>query len=135
MPLEGLNHYTIRPAELERTKEFYVDVLGLEVGYRPPLAFPGYWLYCGGQPTVHLIGPRAEEGQAARRESGPTGLLDHIAFSCTGLAEMKQRLQQRGIRHEERVIPRDRQTQLFLRDPDGVAVELNYPPKETPAPP
>ncbi|RAI60484.1 VOC family protein [Roseicella frigidaeris] len=132
MPLEGLNHYTIRPVDLERTKDFYVDVLGLEIGYRPPLAFPGYWLYVGDTPTVHLIGPRSEEGQAAR-EAGPTGLLDHIAFACTGLAEMKQRLAKRGIAHEERVIPRDRQTQLFIRDPDGVAVELNYPPAETPA--
>lgn len=132
MPLEGLNHYTIRPVDLERTKDFYVDVLGLEIGYRPPLAFPGYWLYVGDMPTVHLIGPRSEEGQSAR-EAGPTGLLDHIAFSCTGLAEMKQRLAKRGIAHEERVIPRDRQTQLFIRDPDGVAVELNYPPAETPA--
>ncbi len=130
MPLHGLHHYTLRPVDLEATKDFYVQVLGLEVGYRPPLAFPGYWLYCGGQPTVHLIGPREEPGRPERR-GGETGLLDHIAFSCTGLAEMKARLAARGIEHEERVIPRDRQTQLFLYDPDGVAVELNYPPSET----
>ena len=132
MGLNALNHYTIRPADLERTKEFYVDVLGLEVGYRPPLAFPGYWLYCGGQPTVHLIGPREQESHMAR-ERGPTGLLDHIAFTCTGLAEMRERLKRQGVEHEERVIPRDRQTQIFLYDPDGVAVELNYPPEETTA--
>ena len=133
MPLEGLNHYTIRPVDLERTKEFYEDVLGLQVGYRPPLSFPGYWLYVGDNPTVHLIGPRADDAHPQHREPGPTGLLDHIAFTCTGLAEMKARLAQRGIKHEERVIPRDRQTQLFILDPDGVAVELNYPPEETPA--
>ncbi len=133
MPLHGLHHYTLRPVDLDATKDFYVDLLGLEVGYRPPLAFPGYWLYTGGQPTVHLIGPRENDPGGPVRERGPTGLLDHIAFSCTGLAEMKQRLAQRGIAYEERVIPRDRQTQLFLRDPDGVAVELNYPPGETPA--
>ena len=46
---------------------------------------------------------------------------------------MKARLAKRGIKHDERVIPRDRQTQLFILDPDGVAVELNYPPEETPA--
>ena len=132
MGLNALNHYTIRPADLERTKDFYVDVLGLEVGYRPPLAFPGYWLYCGGQPTVHLIGPREGDGAEGRR-SGPTGLLDHIAFSCTGLKEMRDRVAKRGVKHEERVIPRDRQTQIFLYDPDGVAVELNYPPEETTA--
>ena len=129
MPLEGLNHYTIRPVDLERTKDFYEDVLGLHVGYRPPLGFPGYWLYVGDNPTVHLIGPRADDAHPQHREAGPTGLLDHIAFTCTGLAEMKARLARRGIQHEERVIPRDRQTQLFILDPDGVAVELNYPPR------
>lgn len=133
MGLNALNHYTIRPANLEATKDFYVDVLGLEIGYRPPLNFPGYWLYCGGQPTVHLIGPRTDDGHPTHREAGPTGLLDHIAFSCTGLAQMRDNLAKRRIKHEERVIPRDKQTQIFLYDPDGVAVELNYPPEETTA--
>ena len=41
------------------------------------------------QITVHLIGPRADDAHPKHRESGPTGLLDHIAFTCTGLAEMK----------------------------------------------
>ena len=62
MPLGGLQHYTIEPQDLERTKDFYVDVLGLENGERPPLGFPGYWLYSGGQATVHLMGT----AQAAR---------------------------------------------------------------------
>jgi catechol 2,3-dioxygenase-like lactoylglutathione lyase family enzyme len=132
MPLEGLNHYTIRPVDLARTREFYVEILGLEEGYRPPLGFDGHWLYCGGAPTVHLIGPRPQrEAGWPERVAGDTGLLDHIAFSCTGLKEMRARLQAGGIAFEERVIPRDRQTQLFLHDPDGVAVELNYPPSET----
>ncbi len=133
MPLHGLNHYTIRPADLEKTKDFYVDALGLEIGYRPPLAFPGYWLYCGGQPTVHLIGKGRAADAGRQTDPGPTGLLDHVAFSCTGLEKMRANLQQRGIAHEEKVIPRDRQTQIFLYDPDGVAVELNFPPHETTA--
>jgi len=128
MGLNALNHFTVRPVDLEASKTFYATVLGLEVGDRPPLGFPGYWLYCGGIPTVHLIGPRAGDTD---RSSAPTGLFDHIAFSCTGLAEMRARLAKHGIAHEERIIPRDRQTQIFLHDPDGVAVELNYPPNET----
>jgi catechol 2,3-dioxygenase-like lactoylglutathione lyase family enzyme len=127
MALEALNHYTIRPVDLERTKNFYVDVLGLPIGDRPPLGFPGYWLYCGAVPTVHLIGPRAEEAAHPARAAGATGLLDHIAFSCTGLSEIRARLHRHDIAYTERVIPRDGQTQLFMHDPDGVAVELNFP--------
>jgi catechol 2,3-dioxygenase-like lactoylglutathione lyase family enzyme len=126
MPLLGLNHYTIRAKDLEKTRSFYVDVLGLPEGERPPLGFPGYWLY------VHLMGDRgARDQKYGPREAGQTGLLDHIAFSCTGLAEMKAKLAEHRIEYEERVIPRDKQTQLFIFDPDGVGVELNYPPSET----
>lgn len=127
MALNALNHYTIRPVDLERTKDFYADVLGLPVGDRPPLAFPGYWLYCGDIPTVHLIGPRQEEAGQPPRHANGTGLLDHIAFSCTGLSDMRERLAKHGVAFTERVIPRDGQTQLFMHDPDGVAVELNFP--------
>ena len=41
MPLAGLQHYTIEPSDLERSKDFYCDVLGLENGDRPPLDFDG----------------------------------------------------------------------------------------------
>lgn len=132
MPLEALNHYTIRAVDLAATRAFYVEVLGLPEGYRPPLGFPGHWLYVGDVPTVHLIGDRGErDAPYGERRVQQTGQLDHIAFSCTGLAEMRANLSARGIKYETRVIPRDNQTQLFLFDPDGIAVELNYPPHET----
>ncbi len=56
MPAQSLNHYTIKVRDLEQTKNVYCDVVGLKVGDRPPLNFPGYWLYCGDVPVVHLIG-------------------------------------------------------------------------------
>ena len=87
MPLGGLQHYTIEPSDLERTKNFYCDVLGLENGDRPPLDFPGYWLYSGGTATVHLMGTRkAREGVVVRgteKKYEDTGRLDHIAFAAS----------------------------------------------------
>ena len=67
MPAMSLNHYTIMARDLEATKNFYTDVVGLSVGDRPPLDFPGYWLYCGGVPTVHLVGHRPEDRVNQRR--------------------------------------------------------------------
>jgi len=83
MPAMSLNHYTINVRDLEATKNFYIDVVGLSVGDRPPLAFPGYWLYCGGVPTVHLVGHRPENEALNDAASDPakTGRLDHIAFA------------------------------------------------------
>ena len=47
MPIRKLAHFSIRTSRLEESKRFYVDILGLRVGYRPPLDFPGVWLYQG----------------------------------------------------------------------------------------
>jgi catechol 2,3-dioxygenase-like lactoylglutathione lyase family enzyme len=133
MPAQSLNHYTIRVRDLERTKNFYQDVVGLTVGDRPPLPFPGYWMYCGDIPTVHLIGYRADDPMIADGPSYPasTGRLDHIAFSCNGLKEMRSNLQARGIKFDERVLPRMNMTQLFYLDPDGISVECNFDAAET----
>jgi catechol 2,3-dioxygenase-like lactoylglutathione lyase family enzyme len=136
MPAQSLNHYTIKVRDLERTKDFYQEVVGLTVGDRPPLPFPGYWLYCGGVPTVHLIGYRAEDPEIADAPSdpAPTGRLDHIAFSCDGLKEMRANLHARDIKFDERVLPRLNMTQLFYLDPDGISVECNFDAAETEAP-
>jgi len=133
MPAQSLNHYTIKVRDLERTKDFYQDVVGLTVGERPPLPFPGYWLYCGGIPAVHLIGYRAEDPPIPDEASSPapTGRLDHIAFSCDGLKAMRAHLTERGIKFDERVLPRLNMTQLFYLDPDGISVECNFDASET----
>ena len=135
MPAQSLNHYTIKVRDLERTKDFYCDIVGLTVGERPPLPFPGYWLYCGDVPTVHLIGDRAEDAAINDAASQPasTGRLDHIAFSCNGLKEMRANLQSRDIKFDERVLPRLNMTQLFYLDPDGISVECNFDAAETEA--
>ena len=135
MPAQSLNHYTIMTRDLERTKDFYCDIVGLTVGDRPPLNFPGYWLYCGGIPTVHLLGYRAQDPMIPDGPSYPakTGRLDHIAFSCVDLKGMKANLHGRDIKYDERVLPRLNMTQLFYLDPDGIAVECNFPAEETEA--
>ena len=133
MPAESLNHYTIQARDVEKTKDFYEQIVGLKVGERPPLNFPGYWLYCGGTPVVHLLGYQAHAKVITDGPSYPaaTGRLDHIAFSCTGLKDMKATLQSANIKYDERVLPRLNMTQLFYYDPDGIAVECNFPAHET----
>ena len=131
MPLGGLQHYTIEPSDLEKTKDFYCDVLGLENGDRPPLDFPGYWLYSGGQATVHLMGTRKpREGIVVRgteKKYEDTGRLDHIAFAATDVDGVRRRLQAKGVKFRESIVPRTGDTQFFMYDPDGVGVELNFP--------
>jgi catechol 2,3-dioxygenase-like lactoylglutathione lyase family enzyme len=131
MPLGALQHYTIEPSNLDATKDFYCDVLGLENGDRPPLGFPGYWLYSGGVATVHLLGPRQpREGVVVRGEKkfDDTGRFDHIAFAASDIDEVRARLASKSVKFRENTVPRTGAKQIFLYDPDGVGVELNFPP-------
>ena len=84
---------------------------------------------------MHLVGHRPENASINDAPSDPakTGRLDHIAFACEGLKDMKANLEQHKIKYDERVLPRLNMTQLFYYDPDGIAVECNFPAAETPA--
>lgn len=140
MPLRNLNHFLILARDLEATRDFYVDVLGLSVGPRPPFQFPGYWLYLGERAVVHLAakggagagpGAGAEAGTDAGTDAGSaTGAIDHVAFEASGLADMVARLDRHGIARRHRKVPGQGLHQVFVQDPDGVTIELNYPAAE-----
>lgn len=134
MPLQKLEHYTIRSLDMEATRDFYRDVCGLEVGPRPPLDFHGYWLYCGKTPVVHLVpldDPNAIRGEVnvppARNGVQPGGgAVDHVAFGATDVEAMKRHLAKKGVPYKERIQAGGYLHQLFLDDPNGITVELNY---------
>jgi catechol 2,3-dioxygenase-like lactoylglutathione lyase family enzyme len=123
MPLETLQHVNIRCADAAASRDFYVGVIGLTEGYRPPFNFPGHWLYLGDVAVIHLVQKPVGE---PRRGPG-SGEIDHVAFGGTDLDGMRARLQQSGLAFEEKVVPRDGIIQLFVRDPEGVRLELNFP--------
>ena len=54
MAVTDLNHFFVRANDLEKTKDFYCDVLGFEMMPRPDFPFPGYWLGVNGKIQVHL---------------------------------------------------------------------------------
>jgi catechol 2,3-dioxygenase-like lactoylglutathione lyase family enzyme len=86
MPLNALHHITVQTDDLEATRDFYRDVLGLRVGFRPDLDFPGYWLYCGEVPVVHLV-PRGNA--IGGGPSSDTGPFDHFAFLASDFQGVK----------------------------------------------
>jgi len=124
MPLNALHHVTIKTADLEATRDFYRDILGLEVGFRPDLDFPGYWLYCGDVPVVHLVPQGSAIGGGASPDTGP---FDHFAFLATDFAGMKAKLDRHGLNYRENHINRPPIDQLFFPDNNNVMVELNFP--------
>ena len=123
MAVDVLQHINIHVTDLERSKHFYTRVLGLRVGPRPPVASVGYWLYLGDQPVIHLV--QKPPGSVA---AAGNGAIDHIAFHGTDVDATRRLLHADGVAFHETVIPRDRSTQLFVHDPDGVKIELNFDP-------
>ena len=141
-----LNHYSIRTADLDACRNFYAGVLGLEVGPRPDFPFPGLWLYAGdsanyANAVVHIIGidpgaPAGLAGYLGDRDSAQlrgSGALDHVAFFATGLAAMRGKLARLGLACRERTVPGLGLHQVFVDDPNGIVVELNYPAAEAAA--
>jgi catechol 2,3-dioxygenase-like lactoylglutathione lyase family enzyme len=123
MAVDSLQHINLRSADVERSREFYVEVVGLVVGPRPPIASVGYWLYLGEVPVIHLVQRSAD----ATAQSG-SGAVDHVAFHGVDFDATRARFGVMSIAFREALIPRDGTRQLFVHDPDGVKIELNFDP-------
>jgi catechol 2,3-dioxygenase-like lactoylglutathione lyase family enzyme len=130
--VHGIIHVNIRvPRDrLAICRDFYCDVMGLQVGWRPEFVSTGFWLYADGLPIVHLVGVEGAERQVthgAEREVGrghPP--LDHVAFRCTGYEAMLEKLAALGIPYRISTVPGLEIRQVNLTDPVGVGVELSY---------
>jgi catechol 2,3-dioxygenase-like lactoylglutathione lyase family enzyme len=134
MPLENLNHVLVLTRDLGATRDFYVDVLGLEDGYRPPFPFSGHWIYLGDRAVIHVAENRGYLHTRDQVRDGSadsaTGSIDHVAFKATGFKAMIARLEKHGIAAHRRKVPDLDLHQVFVHDPNGVRIELNYPASE-----
>jgi catechol 2,3-dioxygenase-like lactoylglutathione lyase family enzyme len=132
MPVTELNHYFVRANDLERTKQFYIEVLGMEVMPRPDLPFPGYWLGANGKVQVHM-GPHGVPhadlyyiGSPKNAATDQSGVVDHIAFLATEPKGFTERFEALGIEFRPRYLREFQLYQLLLKDPNGLTIELNF---------
>jgi catechol 2,3-dioxygenase-like lactoylglutathione lyase family enzyme len=138
MSIVAMEHVLVLSDDIDLTRDFYCDVVGLSVGDRPPLEFPGYWLYADTTPCLHIAQRRAYAAHAARLglavpESDPgTGPLDHIAFIALDYETLTARLAELGVPVVTNVVPGGPR-QVFFEDPNGVRVEINVRSPESQA--
>src|SRR5215467_12704250 len=103
MPLQHLQHFLIQTGDLEKTKDWYVDVLGMRVGPHPDFKFPVYWLYLGEDDVLHITqgGSQVSQnrmkylGQQSTATTG-SGVVDHVAFRATGLLDLIDHLNRKA---------------------------------------
>ena len=132
-----LDHYNLRTPKIQETIDFYTSVLGLLVGPRPSTR-PGAWLYDRADvPVVHVSGIDTSNPQAMKELEDHlgakdlstlegSGAIDHVAFDGPDFAGALAHLQHLGVAYTERDVPQLSLKQLFVTDPNGVTVELNF---------
>ncbi|MFA5495699.1 MAG: VOC family protein [Porticoccaceae bacterium] len=132
MPIRRLDHINIRTARLGESIDFYRDVIGMVV--RPPpmaadLAMAAYCHDQDGVPIIHLVATDNEvRGAEPLRGAAQRGMIDHFALDCEGLpADYVARLQARGLAFEAMDVPMIDRHLIFVRDPNGILVELGFP--------
>jgi catechol 2,3-dioxygenase-like lactoylglutathione lyase family enzyme len=130
-----LNHFLLVAKNLERTKDFYCRVLGMEVASeRPDFGFPGYWLKANGHICVHLASQDPNKIRDTfllkKHPKGTTGsgAVDHIAFLAESAERVRERIQKNKVEMHYRAFPDAKPPlfQIFLKDPDDVTIELNF---------
>ncbi|GIX29904.1 MAG: hypothetical protein KatS3mg124_0376 [Porticoccaceae bacterium] len=127
MTATAFDHVNLRiPRErLAAVRDFYVQVVGLREGERPPSPTAGHWLYLGDHPVLHLMDASFRQLDAAVLAGG-RGPVDHLAFACRDLEGTLARLARLGVPYRRRDVPEAGFTQLFVEDPQGLSVELNF---------
>jgi hypothetical protein len=151
MNVLGLNHFNITasPALIEQLKNFYVNVIGLTLGPRALLDHDGFWLYAGEFSIVHLsareqstcqqsICRNIAETTAAKKVPLEVPLevtlvescFNHISLSCVGLAATIEKMIAMEIPYKITEVLgvglEGGQTQIFIKDPAGIGVELTF---------
>lgn len=125
-----LNHLLVLAADMCAMRDFFVDVIGLEDGPRPPFSFPGHWLYSEGEALIHL----AQGGDDVERENylgnavrGGAGPIDHLALTGAAPGALLDRLRRADADYMVRHVPAENHMQIFIRGPEGVKVEMLFP--------
>ena len=102
-------------------RDFYCNVVGLTEGFRPAFERFGFWLYIGDKDVLHLITPKKGDERSLQKSS-----FDHVAFKTAKYQDVLKKLKSLNISFDEKPIPGITAHQIFLKDPEGNRVELNF---------
>ena len=117
MHILELNHVALHVADVDRSVQFYRDVLLLPQLPRPAFDFPGAWFRLGKAQELHLIGDRSQDVHSSNRGN-------HFALQVDTTEPWEQHLQRCGATFRPAKPRPDGALQIFVCDPDGHWIEL-----------
>jgi glyoxylase I family protein len=107
---------------IETLKDFYINIMGLKLGHRPPFKSKGYWLYAKEKDVLHLSSSK----DSIKNMINVNSTLDHVSFSAVDKKDFIDTLTKNNITFKERYIPEINIEQLFFKDPAGNGIELIF---------
>ena len=124
MPILDLHHVALKTRDLSASEQFYIEALGMEKVKRPDFDFPGAWLQMG-QTMFHLMAGYAARGANGELYDG-SGAVDHLALKAQDFDLMRDKFERLGIKYRENELKDFGIWQLFVNDPEGIVIELNF---------
>jgi catechol 2,3-dioxygenase-like lactoylglutathione lyase family enzyme len=127
--MPSLDHVNIQTVKLGETVAFYRDLLDLRAGDPPPPLDPELvqWMFDPEDRAIfHLSSPGSLNAIGDINIGEDTGAVHHVALACKGHDAMIAKLDQAGLEHRENHVVAIDLKQIFVRDPNGVLLELNY---------
>jgi catechol 2,3-dioxygenase-like lactoylglutathione lyase family enzyme len=132
MPVERLEHFLVVSDDIDATRDFYRDLLGMRAGFRPELAFPGYWMYLGDVGCLHIAEWNTYRQWTAEVDipmSSPapgSGPVDHIAFNASDFDGTVRKIEAHGLPYKQNLLDDIGLRQIFIKDPNNITLELNF---------
>lgn len=119
----GVHHISLRSADLERSKRFYIDTLGFSL----LMEFPNLYLFQAGGSVFGVQGPGAETPNGDSFNPFRIG-LDHLALACADIAELERvaaeltaaGIENGGVEFDETLGKK----YISFKDPDRIAWEF-----------
>jgi catechol 2,3-dioxygenase-like lactoylglutathione lyase family enzyme len=131
MHLTDIQHIAIKTKDLEATNRFYTEILGTTLADRPNFDFFGSWLRMGNT-MIHSLAGYAAEGRDGRHPRG-SAAVDHLAMGAIGFDAVGQKFVDNDLEWRQFAIPSFGLWQLFVKDPSGIIIELNFTAANEPA--
>ncbi|MBI9104057.1 MAG: hypothetical protein JEY99_16700 [Spirochaetales bacterium] len=123
MKVKLLEHINLKTKNIETLAIWYENILGLKKGYRPPFGVEGIWLYADEIPMIHLLSiPKDLKCESPR--------MEHFCMRAEGLGDFLTTLKKEGISYATQRVPELRILQVYISDPDGNNMHIDFSPEE-----
>jgi catechol 2,3-dioxygenase-like lactoylglutathione lyase family enzyme len=131
MTIKRLDHVNLFVEDLDRSIRWYTDILDMKRG--PAAGLPDHlaaWMYDdGGVPVVHLNKAGAiQTGNVDAAGLEGSGVIQHVAFlgAAADYPKFSEKLKAKGVAYDYNYVEAISMHQLFVKDPSGVLIELNF---------